>query len=176
MIRKQDEGITIKDDDNDVVPGVFVKEDPIDAFSLSGEENFPGQEMVNPDENIEISDEGESLGRGKRNIKPRTLFSPKMKGKTHGSKTSTGVGFPQIKKIVVEREADKILNQYAGAGYGTKRGFINLVFDEDAPPPSELSPKEIDLHILGVILANQYNLKKGKELFCNRADEAVMAE
>ena len=69
-----------------------------------------------------------------------------------------------------------MLNQYAGAGYGTKQGFINLVFNEDAPPPLELSPEEIDPHILKVILANQYNLKKGKELFGNRADEAVMVE
>ena len=38
----------------------------------------------------------------------------------------------------------------------------------------ELSPREIDSHILRVILANQYNLEKGKELFGKRADEAVM--
>ena len=81
-----------------------------------------------------------------------------------------------VKKILVERKANKILNQYAGAGCGTKWGFINLVFDENAPPPSELSPKEIDSHILVVILANHYNLKKDKELFGDRADEAVMAE
>ena len=93
-----------------------------------------------------------------------------------GEKISTGVGFPQVKKILVEREADEILNQYTGAGYGTKWGFINLVFDENAPPPSELSPEEIDSHILGVLLANQYNLKKGKKSFGGRADEAVMAE
>ena len=68
-----------------------------------------------------------------KKIKPRTLFSLKMKGKTHGSKATTGVSFPQITKIVVEREKDEILNQYAGAGYGTKRGVINLVFDENAP-------------------------------------------
>ena len=29
---KQDEVITTKDNEDDVVPGVFVKEDPIDAF------------------------------------------------------------------------------------------------------------------------------------------------
>ena len=52
-----------------------------------------------------------------------------------GAKSSRGVGFPQVKKIVVQREAEKILNQYTGAGYGTKWGFINLVFDENAPPP-----------------------------------------
>ena len=63
-----------------------------------------------------------------------------MKGKTHGDKVTAGVGFPQIKKILVEREKDEILNQYTDAGYGAKRDFINLVFDETAPPPSELSP------------------------------------
>ena len=44
------------------------------------------------------------------------------------------------------------------------------------PPPDKLSPEEIDSHILGVILANQYNLKKGKELFVDRCDKAVMDE
>ena len=77
---------------------------------------------------------------------------------------------------MVGKENNKLLNQYAGAGYGTKQGFINLVFDENAPPSSELSTEEIDSHILGVILANQYSLKKGKKLFGNRCDKAVMAE
>ena len=75
VTRKQDEVITIEDDDNDVVPGVFVKEDPIDAFSLSGEDNFPGQEMVNQGENDEISDKGESLGQGKIKLNLRH-YSP----------------------------------------------------------------------------------------------------
>ena len=98
VIGKQDEVIVVNNDNDDVVPGVFVKEDPVDRFSVSEEENFHGKEMVNADKINEISDKGKSLGRGKRKIKPRTLFSPKMKGKTHGTKTTTGVGFPQIKK------------------------------------------------------------------------------
>ena len=77
---------------------------------------------------------------------------------------------------MVEKEKDKILNQYTGAGYGTKQGFINLVFDENAPPPNTLSLEEIDSHILRVILANKYDLKKGKELFRDRCDKAVMDE
>ena len=111
MIRKQDEFITIEDDD-DVVPGVIVKDDPINVFSHSGEDNFSEQEMVNPSKNDKIPDKVDHyLGRGeKKNIKPRTLLSPKTKGKTHGNKTSKGVGFPQVEKIVVEREADTILN------------------------------------------------------------------
>ena len=40
MIRKQDEVIVIDDDNNDVVQGVFVKEDPVDRFPVSGEELF----------------------------------------------------------------------------------------------------------------------------------------
>ena len=99
------------------------------------------------------------------------LSSPRNNGKTHGNKTTPGIGFPQINKTVVEREKEDILNQYAGAGYG-----INLIFDETTPPSSGLSPEDIDSHILGVILASQYNLKKGTELFGERADEAVTNE
>ena len=66
MTGKQHEGITIKDDDSDVVPGELTKEYPIDAFSLSGNNNFPGQEMVNPGKKDIISDEGVSLVRKKR--------------------------------------------------------------------------------------------------------------
>ena len=62
----------------------------------------------------QLPNNGETLGCGKWKIIPRALFSLKMKGKTHGNKTTTGVGFPQIKKIVVEREKEEILNQYAG--------------------------------------------------------------
>ena len=39
-----------------------------------------------------------------------------------------------------------------------------------------MSPKEINTHILGVILANQYDLMKGKELCGERDNEAVMNE
>ena len=39
-------------------------------------------------------------------------------------------------KLLEVRRKDKILSQYTGAGYGAKRGFINLVFDDNAPPPS----------------------------------------
>ena len=93
VIRKQYEVIVIDDDNDDIIQGVFVKEDPVDRFSVSGEDNFPGQEMVNPDKINEVFDKGETLGCSKKKIRPRTLFSPKMKGKTSGRKITTGVGF-----------------------------------------------------------------------------------
>ena len=66
VIRKQDEVIIVNDDDNNVVPGVFMEEDLVDLFSISGEENFPGQEMGNPFKINEISDKRDSLHCGKR--------------------------------------------------------------------------------------------------------------
>ena len=76
----------------------------------------------------------------------------------------------------MEREKEDILNKDTGTCYRTKWGVIDLVFSDNIPSPSALSPEEIDSHILGVILANQYNMKTGKELFDNLADEAVMHE
>ena len=82
----------------DIFLGQEMVDPDVDRFSVSGDTNFPGQEMVNPNEISQSNDKGETLGRRKRTIKPRTLFSPKMKGKTHGDNITTGVGFPQIKK------------------------------------------------------------------------------
>ena len=58
VIRKQYEVIVIYGDDVDIVQGVFVKEDPVDCFSVSGEDIFPRQEMVNPDKINEVSAKG----------------------------------------------------------------------------------------------------------------------
>ena len=63
----------------DIFLGQEMVNPDVDRFSVSGDTNFPGQEMVNPNENSQSNDEGETLGRGKQNINPRTLFSPKIK-------------------------------------------------------------------------------------------------
>ena len=75
------------------------------------------------------------LGRGKRVRVPRKMPIPTVKGKHHDEGVYEGVGFPQVKSISVECKMDRINNQFAGAGYSTKRGIINLHFDDDAPPP-----------------------------------------
>ena len=56
---------------------------------------------------------------------------------------------------------DRTKNQFAGAGYSTKRGVINLQFDDDAPPPPKMTEAQTDVHVLGVILVQKYGLKKG---------------
>ena len=102
MNTKQDEVTGINDDDNAVdwnlVRRLFVKEYPVDRFSVSGEYKFSAQKMANLDKNDQLSDEGETLGHGKQTIIPRMLFPPKTKGKTNVSKATAGKGFPQIKK------------------------------------------------------------------------------
>ena len=75
VIRKKDEVIVVNDDDDDVIPGVFVKDGPFDRFSVSRKKT--GQEMVNLDKINEISDKGESLGRGKRNKSNLGYYSPR---------------------------------------------------------------------------------------------------
>jgi len=85
------------------------------------------------------------------------------------------VEFPQVKGGKVDCKADRIRNQFAGAGYNTKRGVINLQF-EYAPPPNTATEEEQDTHIIGVMLVQQYSLKKGTELFGERADAAVKKE
>jgi hypothetical protein len=52
---------------------------------------------------------------------------------------------------------------------------INLQFD-NAPPPDTATEEERDADILGVILLQQYSLKKGTELFGDQADAADKKE
>ena len=69
---------------------------------------------------------------------------------------------------------DRIKNQFAGAGCSTKRGVINLQFDDDAPPPPKMTEAHTYAHILGVILVQQYGIKKGIDLFGEKTDTDVV--
>ena len=115
-----------------------------------------------------------SLDRGKRVRLPRHMLIPTAKGKQHDEGVYDGVGFPQIKSIGVEFKMDRIKNHFAGPGYSTKRGVINLQFDDDAPPPPEMIEAHTDAHILGVVLVQQYGLNKGIEMFSEKAYAAVV--
>ena len=118
-----------------------------------------------------------SLGRGKREIVPRQMLIPKIKGKHHDKGVYEGVGFPQVKSIRVEYKMDRINNQFASVVYSTKRGVINLKFDEDAPPPPpEMTEAQTDAHILGFIIVQKYGLKKGIELFVEKSYATVVEE
>ena len=65
---------------------------------------------------------------------------------------------------------------YEGAGYNTQQGVINIEVNRGAPPPRAITEEESESHVVGLCLANMYNLRKGTELFGERADEAVLSE
>ena len=76
-----------------------------------------------------------SLGRVKRVRVPRQMLIPTRKGKHHDEVVYEGVYFTLVKSIRFKCKMDCIKNQFSGFGYSTKRGVINLQFDDEAPPP-----------------------------------------
>ena len=53
---------------------------------------------------------------------------------------------------------------------------INCKAPETEPDRDQMNDSDLDEQMLGVILVQQYNLKKGMELFSNRAKEATTNE
>ena len=47
---------------------------------------------------------------------------------------------------------------------------------DDAPPLEKMTEKQSDAHIVGVIFAQHFSLRKGLELFGEKADAAVQKE
>ena len=129
-----------------------------------------GQELVNGD--VEYNDTPQYGGvcQGGRNRTPREMYVPSMQGKLYDKGKYEGVEFPRVKKTT---EGGDIRNQFTGAGYCTNRGVINLHMHVTAPPPKMIE-SQIESHLVGVVMAQQYNTKKKKELFEDKVDAAVM--
>ena len=72
-----------------------------------------------------------------------------------------------MKKRLSEEEEPE--NQFAGAGYCTKHGVIHLNM-QDIAPPSKMTESQIESHLVGVVMAQQYSMKKAKDLFGDKAD------
>ena len=86
-----------------------------------------------------------------------------------------GVGFPgtAANSLAEAQEESSILPPDV---YDTVRGVLNLETDEGEPVFSEMSEEDCDTHVMGVLLTQHYNMKKAKELFGDRSDNAVMRE
>ena len=54
--------------------------------------------------------------------------------------------------------------------------MLNIETGEGEPIYSKMSEEDCDTHVMGVLLAQHYNMKKAKELFGDRSDDAVMRE
>ena len=68
-----------------------------------------------------------------------------------------------------------IAESYKGAGYNVKRGVVLLNLEEAEPPP-KLSDEGIEEHLMGVVLAHQFSLKRGLQKFGDVAEKAVEDE
>ena len=73
-------------------------------------------------------------------------------------------------------DRENISSQYAGTGYTTKQGVVHLNVGNYAPPLKTMTEEQSDAHIVGVIFAQHFSLKKGLELFGEKADVAVHKE
>ena len=87
-----------------------------------------------------------------------------------------GVFHPPSNRVKVDHERESMSGMYRGAGYNTQQGVINIEVDRGAPPPRAMTDEESESHVVGLCLANLYNLRKGTELFGERAEEAVVNE
>ena len=96
-----------------------------------------------------------------------------MNGKSNGNSRDQGVNFPLVGKYHPDNDRDCIDCQYAVAGYKTKKGVVHFNVGDDAPPLKTLNEEQSDGHIVGVIFAQQFSLKKGLEIFGEKADAAV---
>ena len=99
-----------------------------------------------------------------------------MTGKSHGNSCDQGVNFPQVGKYRPDDNRDCIDSQYAGAGYTTKQGVVHFNVGEDAPPLKPMTEEQLDAHIVGVIFAQHFSLKKDLELFGEKSNVAVHKE
>ena len=93
-----------------------------------------------------------------------------------GNSRDQGVNFPLVGKYCPDDDRDCIDSQYAGAGYTTKQGVVHFNVGDDAPPIKNMTEEQSDAHIVGVIFSQNFSLKKGLELFGEKADAAVHKE
>ena len=118
------------------------------------------------DENTEAAPQ---LGRGARVRNPPDYYQ--------ADHSNIGYTYPH--------EADVINTCFLGAGYGAKDNLkteccsaadhIDRLLTKD-PPPVDFTEEQVDDHIMGVIMAEHFSLKKGIKLFGNRAEEATTKE
>ena len=75
-----------------------------------------------------------------------------------------------------DEENAAVVNLYQGARYNAKKGFINIKISQGARPLRQMSHEESEAHVIGLVLAQMYSLKKGTELFGEKAEQATMTE
>ena len=94
---------------------------------------------------------------------------------SRGSK-DPGVFHPPKNRVKVDPEQAMVNGMYEGAGYNVTNGVIHIEVNKGAPQPRSMTEAECETHVVGLVLAHMYSLRKGTELFDERADETVIKE
>ena len=112
-------------------------------------------------------------GRGMRTRKKPILYEPVMTGNTY--RTQQG-----INNLCYRGNRYTVSEVMSSGTVPYKMGVINLNIDTQvqvqAPDEGWKDDDSLTEHLMGVILVQQYNLKKGLELFGDRAEVATTKE
>ena len=116
----------------------------------------------------------EPLGRGMRTRRPPSApYQASFRNQSYPGSSFLKVPVhhygrdPNTKGFKKFHKGAVLLNVYAGAGYQAKKnmnevqGVVNLNLGEEPLPP--LTEAQVESHIMGVVFAQQYTLKKGLE-------------
>ena len=87
-----------------------------------------------------------------------------------------GVGRPPKNRVKKDPDEAMIQYMYQRVGYITKKGFINIEVGQGARSLRQMNEEECEAHVVGIILAQMHSLKKGTELFGEKAEKATMTE
>ena len=163
-----------EEDDDDVEPmGTVIKEEgnsTMEEFTMGELE-----EEEDEDDDVKYPNpamySGPAYGRGMRTRKKPVSYEPVMTGKTYAQGVNNlcfrGVRYTLDEVIPNDEEISD-----------HKMGVINVNLDTPVQAPDDgwLDDEALTEHLLGVILVQQYNLKKGLELFGDRAEAATTKE
>ena len=80
----------------------------------------------------------------------------------------TGTSYPNENELL---QGYKVVSRYK-----ENQGVINVKFSENADTPPGMAEDQIEAHTMGVVLIEHLNMKKGINIFGNRAETTVMKE
>ena len=100
-----------------------------------------------------------------------TNYVPSRNNKSYPKGGHKGVNMAKIEIIGTSYPNENNLPQGSkvGSGYMAKKGLINVNFAENSETPTGMSLDEIEAHIMGVVLIEHFNMKKGIDIFEDRA-------
>ena len=94
---------------------------------------------------------------------------------SHGRKDPR-VFHPPMNEVKNNPEEAMIRDMCQEMEHNAKKGYINIEVNQGTPPPRQMNNKESKAHVVGLILAQMYTLRKGNKLFGEKAEQATMTE